>query len=823
MKLLHQIDCTSEYSNEQYFSFYPSRVVKADCGTYREAAPKRFSRFGYRFEIKNLNAPHMAVIRYPDDKRRFMMINDGTSYDLSSAIITGQAFPLSGTIKELRQVFWSRFHDMSICLMSWDGSEPAAAFSIEIYEMTDEELAPAEIPPVSNSGRKLGIMYEDPCGTGASEGAGTFNTWLDHLIKHAKHTGQNLLQYPICWYHGPWFPGTSERAEAFSTIVAPDRKQYVAWTDDPPNWPAQLLKRFEKEELEFMGSFTLLRLSSLMKRMNIDIDAIKRGTPTINNMLWNNEVQSGTMDWTAVYNTLNYPAMMQRNDPLTPGNDFNWAYGEKVGYTQQAGPIFNPLHPEVQEAIIRFFSETCKTYAKFKSFKGISVNMWAPTLLWFGSLRSGYDDYTINEFEKDTGIKVMVESTDPERFSRRYEFLTYYCRPAWLEWRCRRIHDFIVTIRDAMTKIRADLRLTLVLWSEPYVPAVRGNGEAQHQLCARSSLLEIYQEAGLDLNLYIDEKKLDFDLQLDAGGRDRSISFGNAPGFMFRDQDYLDESVWNILKKQSQSGVLMFHCWHEAWGNHKWFTPDPNDPNLPDIAEVYGCHGNAIRINSHYPIDGFWWDSQLRIAPAFPPSPHYLEHYAHAVAKMDTIKILAGGLFLDKTHNSEIRRFAQVFRALPAKRFQTLGDSIDPVAVRTLIYQGKLYCYLVNQEYYPITVTLDFVVSPHKWTDLSGRNTSPHAIILEAYELRAFIMDQATELTGFDTIIPEKVQTELQKLYRQAQSAFAAISTDHRMPVGTKKIMIDLESAMMKKNWSRLRHLLGSYPINKCLELANGT
>ncbi len=48
-----------------------------------------------------------------------------------------------------------------------------------------------------------------------------------------------------------------------------------------------------------------------------------------------------------------------------------------------------------------------------------------------------------------------------------------YCRPARLEWRCRRIHDFIVAIRNAMKAIRSDLLLTLDIWREPNVPAIR--------------------------------------------------------------------------------------------------------------------------------------------------------------------------------------------------------------------------------------------------------------------------------------------------------------------------------------------------------------
>ena len=40
-------------------------------------------------------------------------------------------------------------------------------------------------------------------------------------------------------------------------------------------------------------------------------------------------------------------------------------------------------------------------------------------------------------------------------------------------------------------------------------------------------------------------------------------------------------------------------------------------------------------MNSAYPEDGFWWDSQLRITPGFQAGVHFLEPYAQAVADLD--------------------------------------------------------------------------------------------------------------------------------------------------------------------------------------------
>ena len=136
-KLLLKIDCTDEYSSEEYFSHGDVKVVSGQAGRYREAQAKPLSRFGYRFQIEHTDRPHMAVVRYPDDKPRFMIVNDGSSYDLSTGIQTGGAYPISGKMQEIRQHFWARWTDCSIVFMSWGYDEPAAVESIEIYELDE--------------------------------------------------------------------------------------------------------------------------------------------------------------------------------------------------------------------------------------------------------------------------------------------------------------------------------------------------------------------------------------------------------------------------------------------------------------------------------------------------------------------------------------------------------------------------------------------------------------------------------------------------------------------------------------------------------------
>jgi hypothetical protein len=192
---------------------------------------------------------------------------------------------------------------------AWSDGEPAAVAGVEIYEL--DNLRPLSVPGDRCDGtrRELGIQYEGPCGICAAEGAMTRGEWIDRVVQYARHSGQNLLVYPMAWYHGPQFPSQREPADGFNMLRARDRKQYIAWTTDPTDWYAPLLERFGKEKLQFQGALTLLRLGSLMEKMNVDLDAIKGGADTFNNMLWNDHVQSSTNDWTAIYNVRNFKSM----------------------------------------------------------------------------------------------------------------------------------------------------------------------------------------------------------------------------------------------------------------------------------------------------------------------------------------------------------------------------------------------------------------------------------------------------------------------------------------------------------------------------------
>ena len=126
-----------------------------------------------------------------------------------------------------------------------------------------------------------------------------------------------------------------------------------------------------------------------------------------------------------------------------------------------------------------------------------------------------------------------------------------------------------------------------------------------------------------------------------------------------------------------------------------------------------------MRESLEYPPDGFWWDQQWRITPAFSSGVHFLQPYAEALAKYDTLSLRRGGLTLDTGHAELIRPFALAYRALPARKFDTVGTATDPVAVRTLVCDGKRYLYLLNRRHQPVSMEVRLDKPTGKATDLA--------------------------------------------------------------------------------------------------------
>jgi len=781
-----EIDCTREYPANRYFECGNVRVTESPAGRYREAGPAPDSRFGYRFAVERVGDPHLAIVRYPDDRTRCMSVSDGTCYDLSIGVFTGRAEPrksytglaqpLTGEMQTIRQVFWPRWRDCTIAFGNTVQGQPAAAAQVTICEL--ESLPPLDPPrpPDARPRRSLGISYEDPCSHSSDLGALTFDTWLERLITFAKYQGTNRLTYPIIWYHGPLYPSPTEPANYFDWSVASpvSRNLYIRWTTHPKDWVERLLSRFDEEGLEFVAQVTYMRLGSLMERMNIDLTAIKAGADTINNMRADDKVQSGAADWTGEYNVRNFERQRAAREQGKSWRHCALQYGETHDGGGARGPMFNPVHPVVQEALLRSVREIATRYGRHPSFKGLHIFCYTPSTLGFGTLKHGYDDTTIRLFEQDTGISVPVDAKLPDRFSKRYAFLTAKERRGkWLTWRCAKITDLIRRMRDELVAVRPDLVLAV---------SPRGG-----------------RNAGVDVEA----------IRKEPGVTKMASLNGLHP---------CANSVTAEAATCEQANI--FNTWIERWGKHRWWACAPDDAEARELAVIMGEPAEGIcRMGSAYPEDGFWWpDAQLRITPAFSGGVHFMRHYANAVARLDPLVLSRGGLTLDRGHAHLMRPFARAYRALPAKKFETVGETTDPVTVRTVVDGGRRYVYLVNREYYPNDVTVRLTDAEGETIDLAsnekGATAETWSLTLGPYELKSFALSPDVSITGFAATQPAAITARLTSV---AEHVLARVKQDtaagKEAPWQVTRAVRELRGKLTPQEWAAVRQLLESATV----------
>lgn len=835
--LLRKFDCTREYGPGEYLEHQPTRVVDSPAGRYREAGGKMRCRFAYRFRVAKIGHPHVVVLWYPDDKRRHFGVSDGMTYDMNMGIHTGWAHPLSHTMHEARLFFYPRWNDCAIQITTWGTGEPAAASAIEVWELAD--AAPLAIPsdPGDGSRRVLGSQWEDPCGYALAEGAMDHKQWTDHVLAYARHSGQNVIQPVMCWYYGPQFPSSTNYSDNTNLLATPDHKMWARSSQKPADWWPYLFQRAGDEGIGVVGALTLIRLSSLFDGMNIDLPSIQAGADTWNNMLSNNQVQSAIGDWTHDYNALMMGERFKRVRAEGPGTFWSSAtppWRETRNRLNHAGPMFNPLHPTTQAKVLAFVQELLCRYAQYPAFRGLSFNLFSGSVLWFGSLHAGYDDYTVGLFEKETGITVRplagpaaIDPKDPARFAKRYEFLTFTARPAWIAWRCRKTRAWIGRIRDLLVAARPDLRLTLTCWQETLITHILGPLSETLQVGARPSLRQLLLEGGIDLALLADEPGVELDLQI-GDTRDRA-TWGHAGveaplewNCMFRDANFLEQDTLAAIAGAARPGAFVFNCYAEDWPDVVAAPADPLDPLYAQAADMDGKPvDDLVRMNCRYPEDGWWYESQLRIYTPFPSGPHFMEPLAHAVAELDAHRITQGGLFMDRCHTGELRAFALAYRALPRKKFLTVGAGTDPVAVRTLVDGGKRYLYLVNREYYPIDVAVQFGRQPHVVRDAAaGREEScggRWTTTLGAYELRVLTMAHEAEIAGFTCTPPTEIIRALQAESDRALRAIAAVRQAGNVVSGMEEVAAAIPAALEAGRLAWLRRALTGYVVRKCL------
>ncbi|MFV1995656.1 MAG: hypothetical protein ACC661_09485, partial [Verrucomicrobiales bacterium] len=683
------LDLASNLGANAFVDDGTSHVVQTELGAYREAGPEKFSRFAARVALRRTGL-HLVRVTYPDDKARTCEISstspeESDRFNIHSGYFTGDDFPLSGRLQTAEFVMWARHRDQALVFTSWLEDEPAAASRIEVYEI--EGRLPAHHARQNGKmpdRRWIGHYWEDAqplsrCFGGDAPELADFDRVVKNLCDYFDYTDQNLLMHPVVWYEGPIYNSLVESRGGKGGFHLPVN-----------GWMDILLNRFEERGFKFYGLFNVHQLPSLMREMNADLEGIKKGEPTFNTVSRENEVYIKT-------------------------------FHHRLS-------MINALHPRVQQRVLALVEELTQRYGSYTAFGGIGFHVTLAQLLAPGSLEVSYDDWTINAFEEDTGIRVPVDRADPERFSKRYAWLMENARARWISWRCERLAAFYGEVARVLRQPARDLELVVTLL-EPPMSIIDPQREAWRN---GKSLVELAREGGIDPKLLSRIPNLVIQQRLGPTAKKKRQSFGTTRGRWgsppptpesieaVRQMDF-SEQQQREFKRKDHFGVFLYNRYFES------------------------------NVGERKPLSSTWFRSiPWRASAVVPAHRNFMEYYAHSLAMLDPGLIAIGG-FTNGTagHEKDVADFASVYRALPAdgswKEIVGLGEG---VLGRFGEIEGQPGCYLINRTPEKVRVIVPEKFWRHATRGIGNsppfKLTEKGAIIeLEAYQLGAWFAPDA--------------------------------------------------------------------------------
>lgn len=687
IKLLETIDIVKGIPSSRFVSIGTCVKGSLDGRSYFEAGPKKNDRFAVKLELPVSGVPYLIEWDYPDDKKRTMELigqdamNPGNDYTLQTGVFCGDEYPLSMKTMTYRSILWARSKDTALIFMTARSGAPVAVSELRIYSIQGglPDAGVKDASPVNGWTRSVGIHFEDPA-IGYDFGLKKelmpdYEVMLDRLIAYMKWSGQNLLAYPAVWYHG-------KIGERYQPRAHPD------------NFIGCILTKFAENDLGFM--------------------------PTIN--LQNIKVQEGVVisEKTVSDGSLhNSPVMIFANGKPNPGG---W---------HGTPPNFNPLHPVVQNYVDAQIDDMLESYAGNPAFKGIVFHLTKHTIPWFGSIEAGYNDYNINAFEKDTGIKVQADRKSPLRGKLYHDWLMANAPKEWVQWRCQKIADWYKAIAAKMAAKRPDLKLSLC----SYNPTISDHS-SDPRLKQPDFADIIDRESGIDAKLYEGVPNIILAQTIyPSDYRQMSGVSWLASALSVSRDDHKKPGVYTMLNDAVFPWINMHDRYFEdAVGRAgKW----------------WGGEGN--------PLKAEWLrETGWRVSTLNPNANSFLEHYVMPLKYNDIMGFTKGGFLIGTCGVEEkLAEFAKAYRALPAKKFTDLPSPTETITSRTLNMSDGTWFYAVNTGRKPASVTFVFDREPGSVSDLaSGKELKTVGnklkVDLDVYQLRSFKVSKGLKVKSVE-------------------------------------------------------------------------
>ena len=667
------IDCTAAPPAQGFWEKDGKTVVKeSSAGRYRESSGQGSAThwgtdgFSYQFDLPGADRLYRLRVDYPDDDRRSMgfWLNDGANVSGNylgvsngGGVETGDHYPLTGKMRTYEAFFYPRKDkDLIVAILNLVPGMKAAAARIRI-DRVDSALPAA--PLGETRGRAMGFYFEENgrwlrfFGGSSREVSDEFKT-LDRWGQWNRYIGANLMFPTVNVYQNNHFP-------------------------------SRILEGY------FLTSFNETRLAALMaEKYNC------RFVP---------EFHLSGQRWFDKY----VMGVWAEKVGIGPLQGFKVSFASKEaenriardcngGYQFGVKPFgYNALNPDVQKMYIDVLGELADMLGDCESFEGISSRMM---LSWqyqgwntVNNLTWGYDDWTISEFTKDTGIAVPGQADSPRRFRERFDFLTGPALDKWLAWRCARIFDFHKRLLARIKKAKPTAKLFLTYTRTD--PRLLFSPDMRDQLL----------HAGVDVRLYKDEP--DIVIMPTAGfGRRYSTPIGDAEVL-----ETINHPGVKAVAGSGDRGICLFSNYYE--------------------------------VNLHLDWSKLGGKPYAAFDACIPSGENERELYAMAMADSDCTYIATGGNGWIFGNPDVMQPFLREYRSLPTNPFTRFAKATDPVAVwQYRDPKGELWFYAVNRLPATVNVAMKMAPGASVWQAPGGDEIvlkdGGFSFALEPFMMRAF-------------------------------------------------------------------------------------
>ncbi len=782
--LVDEVDCTKELEPDRFIQYGDTKVKTTPLGAFRYTSTRskgifrvrnpvydNTSWFAVRLKAEDLGAPHVVEVTYPDDDWRSIgisVIQPGPSnkldwIQLDSGVICGGDNPSENKVKVHRVFVWPTVKRPVILITNRFPGKQAAVGKISLYRLA-KGLPELPIPPATAGARRhMGFYYEE------ARFGETFSG--PRMLAHDPTTRS---KDPRGWL---FFYKAMRNMVDYMKYTGLDAVDYLSVGYGDALYPSKLAdinERYDNLELfsDPMQKDVLEMYLRIFDREGMTF------IPEIN-------LHRGVR----VFET-RHPA----TDPASQAMHLVHKTGKvlDIKKIRVGGARYNPLNPVWQDFVIALVREMAQRYKSHRAFAGIDLRVNTNVSIAYPNLDWGYGDFTMAMFTRDTGIKVPGTANDPKRYAERHAFLTSERRGEFIAWRCKKISGFHKRVAKALAAVREDLTLYL-----GFMNAFTSHFDAKANMGweERVSPYQYMREKGMDLSLYKDTRNL----ALLRPRRETSFTYKlGRSGTEYKKERTFDSRVDDMFTSPGMvTGLKIFNEYHES--------------RLMDF-------DRKVEAAGWFASSRIWLVGTHVIA-----EPHYMKRYAQAMNQLNAAYLFDGGWQAPFGREERLRKFAMVFRQIPAVRFKRLDLPTQPVGIHVAEYRGRGWVYLVNDSFAPVAVNLELTSAQAREVTRMGETgvvtmkvnnrESLAAFTIGPYLLVAFKTDTGPLQVKAATVTPGKFYLDwLNARLSQVKTRLAAQPDET-----TRKIIAELDAAASQKRWSDLWKLLESARVYQAL------